>query len=84
MFKLTQLCHDNYSAFHGSLFVYGILDFTSVYVQLDGIIGLNDGIRVVNSGAIGGVQVWDILGFSLDLTDTAQFVLSLLVGDPKK
>ena len=50
----------------------------------DGIIGLNDGIGVANSAAIGGIQVGDILGSSLDLTDTAQFVLGLLVGDPKK
>ena len=55
----------------------GIHDFTSVDVLLDGI-------RVANSAAIRGVQVWDILGSSLDLTDTAQFVLGLLVGDPKK
>ena len=50
----------------------------------DGIIGLYDGIGVANSAAIGGVQIGDILGSSLDLTDTAQFVLGLLVGDPKK
>ena len=50
----------------------------------DGIIGLNDGIGVANSAAIGGIQVGDILGSSLDLTNTAQFVLGLLVGDPKK
>lgn len=60
----------------------GIHDFTSVDVQPDGIIGLNDGIGVANSAAIGGIQVGDILGSSLDLTDTAQFVLGLLVGDP--
>ena len=48
----------------------------------DRIIGLNDGIGVANSAAIGGIQVGDILGSSLDLTDTAQFVLGLLVGDP--
>jgi len=50
--------------------------------QTDGIIGLNDGIGVANSAAIGGIQVGDILGSSLDLTNTAQFVLGLLVGDP--
>merc|ERR550534_1683345 len=50
--------------------------------QTDGIIGLNDGIRVANSAAIGGIQVGNILGSSLDLTDTAQFVLGLLVGYP--
>ena len=40
------------------------------------------GIRVANSAAIGVVQVGDILESSLDLMDTAQFVLGLLIGDP--
>ena len=43
---------------------------------------LNVGIRIANSAAVGGVQAGDILGSSHDLTDTAQFVLGLLFGDP--
>merc|ERR1740129_1432138 len=60
----------------------GIHDFTSVDVQPNRIIGLYNGIGVTNCSAIRGVQIGDILGSSLDFTDTAQFVLGLLVGDP--
>ena len=46
------------------------------------IIGLYNGIGVTNCSAIRGVQIGDVLGSSLDFTDTAQLVFCLLVGDP--
>ena len=46
------------------------------------IIGLYNRIGVTNCSAIRCVQIGDILGASLDFTDTAQLVFCLLVGDP--
>merc|ERR1712088_16430 len=55
---------------------------TSVDVQPDGIVHLNDGVGITDGAAIRGVQIWDILGTSFNFTDSAQFVLSLLVCNP--
>merc|ERR1719400_2132129 len=60
----------------------GIHDFASVDVQPNRIIGLYNRIGVTNCSAIRGVQIGDILGASLDFTDSAQLVFCLLVGDP--
>merc|ERR1719382_325716 len=46
------------------------------------IIGLYNRIGVTNCSAIRGVQIGDVLGSSLDFTDTAQLVFCVLVGDP--
>merc|ERR1712129_588716 len=54
---------------------------SSVDVQPNRIIGLNNGIGVTNCSAIRGVQIGDILGSGLDFTDTAQLVFCLLIGD---
>ena len=50
---------------------YVIKDHANLANKKDEIIGLNDEIEVANSADIRGLQVGDILGFSLDLTDTA-------------
>ena len=55
----------------------GIHDFTSVDVQPDGIIGLNNGIEVANSADIEGVQVGDILESSPVLISWTQHNLYL-------
>jgi len=57
-------------------------DLVGSDVQPDGVVSLDDGVGVPNSTAVGGVQVWNIFGSGLDLTDAAQLVLSFLVGNP--
>ena len=59
-----------------------IHDLVGADVQPDGVVGLDDGVGVPDGAAIGGVQVGHILGAGLDLADTAQLVLSFLVGNP--
>merc|ERR1719232_1022785 len=48
----------------------------------DGIIGLHNGVGVTNGTSIGSVQIRDIFGSGLDLTDTAQLVFGFLVCNP--
>ena len=51
------------------------LDFSDLISYPDG------GVWEADGPTIWGVQVWDVLGASLNLTDTAQLVLSLGGGD---
>jgi len=60
----------------------GVLDLASGDVNLDTVVDLDDGVRVSDGSAIGGVQVGDSVGASLDLPDLAQLILGLLGGDP--
>ena len=47
-------------------------DFVSLDVQPYGADG----------PVVGGVQVWNVLGASLDLTDTVKLIFSFLISDP--
>merc|ERR1719452_299508 len=59
----------------------GVLDLASGDVHLDTVMYPHGRGRVADGPAITGVQVGDVLGASLDLTDTAQLVLSLSSSD---
>merc|ERR1719515_116227 len=51
-------------------------------VELDAVVHPDDGVRVADSSAIGGVEVGHSVGAGLDLPDLAQLVLGLLGSDP--
>jgi len=59
----------------------GVLDLAGGDVHLDTVVNPDCGVWVADGPTIVGVQEWDILGSSLDLTDTTQLVLSLGGGD---
>merc|ERR1719312_1503506 len=59
----------------------GILDLASGNVHLDAVVNPDGRVWEANGSTIRGVQEGDILRSSLDLTDTAQLVLSLSCGD---
>merc|ERR1712111_28190 len=50
-------------------------------VQPDGIVHFDDGVGITDGTTVRGVQVRDILGSGLDLSDTAQLIFSFLVGN---
>merc|ERR1719312_2348966 len=59
----------------------GMLDLASGNVHLDAVMNPDSRVWEANGPTIRGVQKGDILGSSLDLTDTAQLVLGLGCGD---
>merc|ERR1712115_526673 len=59
----------------------GVLDLASGNVHLDAVVNPDSGVWEANGPTIRGVQKGDILGSSLDLTDTAQLVLGLGCSD---
>ena len=56
----------------------GVHDFVGVDVQPDGIVHFDDGVGITDGTTVRGVQVRDILGSGLDLSDTAQLIFSFL------
>jgi hypothetical protein len=56
-------------------------DLSGGDVQSNSVVDLDHGIGIPESSAIIGVQVWDVLGPSLDGADAAKLVLCLLIGD---
>lgn len=50
-------------------------DFRGGNVQDDGVVGLDDWIRVTDGAAVVGDQEWNVLGAQLGLLHFAQFVL---------
>merc|ERR1711942_398307 len=59
----------------------GVLDFASGNVHLDTVMNPDSWVGETDGPTIRGVEEGDILWSSLDLTDTAQLVLSLGCGD---
>jgi len=59
-----------------------ILDLAGGKIKLDGVIGLDDGIRVPDGSSIPSVKVRNSLGSKLQLGDFAELVLCLGGGDP--
>ena len=53
-------------------------DFVGVDVQPDGIVHFDDGVGITDGATVRGVQVRNILGSGLDLSDTAQLIFSFL------
>ena len=56
----------------------GVHDFVGVDVQPNGIVHFDDGVGITDGTTVRGVQVRDILGSGLDLSDTAQLIFSFL------
>lgn len=57
-------------------------DLGGCNVQLDGIVGLNDRIRITDCATVVRNQEWDFLRSQNGLADLAQLVLGLLDGNP--
>lgn len=51
-------------------------------IELDGVVGLDDRIRITDGATVVRDQEWDLLGSQHSLADLAQLVLGLLDGDP--
>jgi len=58
-----------------------LVELAGLQVELDGVVDLDQGIRVAEGAAIVGDDEGDALGAELDLLDLAQLVLGLLGGD---
>ena len=58
-----------------------IFDLTSFEVEADGVVGLDQRIRVTDSTAIVGGDVRDTLGTNHDLSNLAELVLGFFVSD---
>ena len=66
-----------------SLKLDAVHDFVGAQVQPDGVVGLDDGVRIANGATVRSVQIGHIFGASSDLANAAQLILGLLVGDPE-
>lgn len=57
-------------------------NLVGVDVHPDGVVHLDQRIRVPDGPSVGGVQIWDALGAHGDLPDAAKLILGLLGADP--